>query len=142
MTDQQQAHNEHHEGSHNHRETFEIHGAEVFTESHMHDQAATVSLAICPNEGATFAFATLVTAMQDIASRAEAAGGIIGHIKAFAREENGAFAHASVTAAGLAPTCEGDVSASFGEEADIQLVSIVLLISFEELLSICRDVLG
>ena len=125
---------------HNHRESFEIPGAEAFLEAHMHDQAATVSMAICPSEGSVFAFAKLVETMRQIAADAEAAGGIIGHIKAFAREED-AFAHASVTTAELDPACEGDISASFGEEADIQLVAIVLLISQDDLIAICRRAL-
>ena len=125
---------------HNHRESFETCGAEAFLEAHMHDQAATVSLAICPAEGETFAFARLVDAMRDIASASESAGGIVGHVKAFAREGD-TFAHASVTAAGLEPACEGDAAESFGDEADIQLVAIVLLVSQADLVDICRNAL-
>lgn len=136
---QKHEHHAHHE-HHNHRESFAINGAEAFLEAHMHDQAATVSAAICPAEGEAFAFARLVDAMREIASASEAAGGIVGHVKAFAREGD-AFAHASVTAAGLEPACEGDVEESFGEEADIQLVAIVLLVGQNDLIDICRNAL-
>lgn len=130
---------EHHE-HHNHRESFEIPGAEAFMEAHMHDQAATVSVAICPNGGETFAFERLLAAMVEIAKRAEDIGGIVGHIKGFARDEK-AFARASVTEAKASPDSEGDLAAAFGDDADIQLVSIVLLIDEEALIDICRNVL-
>ena len=128
------------EHEHNHRESFRIACGEVFLEAHLHDQAATVSMAICPDEGSTLAFALLVDAMRAIAARAEALGGIVGHIKGFAREGD-VFAHASVTAADQQPTCEGDVEAAFGEGADIQLVAIVLLVEEQALVGICRSVL-
>ena len=131
---------EHHE-HHNHRESFEIAGGEVFLEAHMHDQAATVSLAVCPGEGQVFSFETLIRAMREIATQAELLGGIIGHIKGFAREGE-VFAHASVTAADLEPTCEGATKESFGEEADIQLVAIVLLVGQDDLMTICRNALS
>ena len=122
---------------HSHRESFEIAGAKTFLEAHMHDQAATVSLAICPLEGTAFAFRTLLETMVIIASQVEAHGGIVGHIKAFAREGD-RFSHASVTAAGFEPTCEGEADASFGEGADVQFVAIALFVNKEELASICK----
>ena len=125
---------------HNHRESFAIPHGEAFLEAHMHEQAATVSIAICPDEGETLAFQTLVEAMCAIAVQAEALGGVVGHIKAFAQEGD-AFAHASVTAADLAPDSAGSTSASFGAEADIQLVAIVLLVCQNDLVSICRGAL-
>ena len=106
----------------------------------MHDQAATVSASICPDEGKELAFGALVSALRFMAARAEEAGGIVGHVKAFAKE-GASFAHASVVAADAEPTLEGDPSLSFGEEADIQLVCIVLLVGQEELVSICRRAL-
>lgn len=126
---------EHHE--HAHRESFMIPGAEVFVEAHMHDQAATVSMALCPAESRACEFGVLVAAMTEIAKRAESAGGIIGHIKAFARQDQ-LFAHASVTVADIEPAIEGDSTLAFGEESDIQLVAIVMLIELEELIEICK----
>ena len=128
----------HHE--HSHRESFAIPCGEAFLEAHMHDQAATVSMALCPGEGSCIAFASLTDALQSIASQVEAKGGIVGHIKAFARQE-GSFAHASVTEAGREPACEGDAACAFGSEAEIELVAIALLISQDELLDICRSTL-
>ena len=128
-------HTPHHE--HNHREQFAVACGEAFLEAHMHDQAATVSAALCPDEGSVISFEQLVSALSSIASNAEAAGGIIGHIKAFAREED-VFAHASSTDASRKPDVEGDTAASFGPEADIQLVAIALLIDQDELISICK----
>lgn len=134
-------HDHGHAHAHDHGPTvsdsFETEAARIALEAHTHEQAATVSLDIHPKAGKTVAFPDLVAAMQSIATDAEAAGGIIGHIKAYARDEQ-SFAHASVTAADLPPTCEGNAQASFGEGAHIQLVSIVLLIPQDELIGICH----
>ena len=132
-------HAPHHE--HNHREQFAIACGEAFLEAHMHDQAATVSAALCPDDGSAISFEQLVSALSAIASNVEDTGGIIGHIKAFAREEE-TFAHASVTDAGRKPDIEGDITASFGPEADIQLVAIALMISQDELITICKRAIG
>ena len=130
----------HHHGQ-SHRESFAIPCGESFLEAHMHDQAATVSMVICPDEGTVMAFADLAAALESIASCVEEAGGIVGHIKAFAREGD-FFARASITQAGEKAGCEGDVGRSFGPEADIQLVAIALLLGQEELLAICRQAMA
>ena len=130
-------HEHHHEHAPAHKETFAIDGAQVALEAHTHEQAATVSLGIKPTEGARFRFKQLIGAMAAIAAEAESEGGIVGHIKAFAREGD-AFAHASVTASDLPPESEGDVDAAFGPDAAIQLVAIVLLIDHHSLVDICK----
>lgn len=139
MSEHEHAHE--HEHHHNYRESFDIPLAEVFLEAHMHDQAATVSMALCPREGESIPFTTIVDAMSTIGVQAEAIGGIIGHIKGFAKEGD-AFAHASVTDASIAPALEGDPAYRFGEEADIQLVAIVLLVGQDELIRICKAALS
>jgi len=128
-------HTPHHE--HNHREQFAVACGEAFLEAHMHDQAATVSAALCPDEDSVISFEQLASALSAIASDVEDAGGIIGHIKAFAREDD-VFAHASITDAGRKPDAEGNTAASFGPEADIQLVAIALLVAQDELITICK----
>ena len=107
----------------------------------MHDQAATVSVDIEVNNACTLRFGDIVEAMQAIAKAAEDAGGIIGHIKAFARQGD-EFAHASVTASDIEPTCEGLSISPLGHAAEIQLVAIVMLVEQEDLLAICKDVLA
>lgn len=130
---------------HNHgsavKYNFEINEAYVSLEAHTHEQAATVTLDIRPKKGRALAFADIVDVMVSIAVRAEAAGGVVGHIKAYARDGS-AFAHASVTASDLAPVCEGDANALYGEGSLIQLVLIVLLLRQEDLTSICRAQIG
>ena len=96
----------HHHGQ-SHRESFAVPCGEAFLEAHTHDQAATVSMAICPDEGKGMAFADLAAALEGIACRVEEVGGIIGHIKAFARED-AFFARASVTQAGMGVDVYGD----------------------------------
>lgn len=134
-------HDHEHEHSHSHKETAELAWAQVQMEAHTHEQAATVSMAIRPNAKCEAAFSDLVAIMQQIARASEDAGGIVGHIKAFVRQGD-AFAHASVTAADLSPTYEGDRALVLGESADIQLVAIVLLVGQDDLLAICKDALG
>ncbi len=134
------AHDHGHDHEHNHRESFQIACGEAFIEAHMHDQAATVSMAVCPDPSQTVRFDELVSCMQTVADQAEAAGGIIGHIKAFAKQGD-AFAHASITSADIDPACEGDLTIALGEEADIQLVAIVLLIEQKSLIDMCRTAL-
>lgn len=130
-----------HEHNHNYRESFAVASGEAFLEAHTHDQAATVSLAICPDEGASISFGNLADTLCDIAAEIEAAGGIVGHIKAFASQD-GAFAHASVTEANRKPDLEGDVAVPFGPDADIQLVAIALLLDEQTLISICKRVVS
>lgn len=119
------------------KESFDTDAATVSLEAHTHEQAATVSLDIVPKAGSAISFESLVAAMQAIAVGAEEAGGIVGHLKAYARQDD-AFAHASVTAPNLPPTCEGDITTRFGEAATIQLVSIVMLIDQDALASLSR----
>ena len=127
-----------HNHGQSHRESFAVPCGEAFLEAHTHDQATTVSVAICPGEGETMAFADLAAVLEGIACRVEEAGGIVGHIKAFAREDD-YFARASVTQAGVEANCDGDIGRSFGPDADIQLVAIALFLGQEELLAICRQ---
>lgn len=129
---------EHHH--HSHVETVELSWANVKLESHTHEQAATVSLDIDPKPSCEKAFSDLVNIMQGIARAAEDAGGIVGHIKAFAKRGD-ASAHASVTAADLPPTCEGDQSLALDNESAVQLVAIVLLIAENDLLALCKNAL-
>lgn len=138
--DHDHGHEHSHEHAHEHTEAIELAWARVELEAHTHEQAATVSMDIYPSSGSTLSFSELVSAMQAIARAAEQAGGIVGHIKAFAKQDD-AFARASVTAADLPPTCDGDQSLEFGSSAEIQVVAIVLLIDQTALLTICKDVL-
>ena len=134
-------HEHEHKHEHNHRESFAVECGEAFLEAHMHDQAATVSMAICPDEGKSMSFQVLVNALCDIAAGVEAMGGIVGHIKAFARDGD-VFAHASVTEAGRIASKEGDADSSFGPEADVQLVAIALLVGQDELIALCKKALS
>ena len=126
---------------HGYRESFAIPCGEAFLEAHAHDQAMTVSVAICPAEGASIVFEDLVATLRGIASGIEDAGGIVGHVKAFARQD-GSFAHASTTEAEREPDCEGDVSSPFGPDADVQFVAIALLLGRDELIAVCKQALG
>ena len=130
-------HEHHHEHAPAQKEEFAIEGAQMLLEAHTHEQAATVSLDVKPAEGAPLAFKRLIDLMVSIAGEAEAHGGIVGHIKAFAREGD-TFAHASVTASDLPVESEGAVEAVFGHDATIQLVAIVLLIDKQALVDICK----
>ena len=123
---------------HGHTENAELAWARVELEAHTHEQAATVSMGIHPKEGSPVVFSNLVDAMREIAQAAERAGGIVGHIKAFAKWD-GSFARASVTAADLPPTCEGDLSLALGTATEVQLVAIILLIDETDLLSLCEE---
>ena len=129
-----------HDHGHEHSEAIELAWARVELEAHTHEEAATVSMDIYPNSGSILAFCELVDAMQAIARAAELAGGIVGHIKAFAKQDD-VFARASVTAADLPPTCDGDQSLALGNTAEIQVVAIVLLIDQAALLAISKDAL-
>jgi len=130
-------HGHHHE----HEEVVELSWAHVELEAHTHEQAATVSMNIHPKEGSPVAFADLVNTMQEIARASEQSGGIVGHIKAFAKRGD-AFARASVTAADLPPTCDGDQSLALNASAEIQLAAIVLLVDQADLLAICKQALA
>ncbi|MBQ9003239.1 MAG: hypothetical protein IJ087_15425 [Eggerthellaceae bacterium] len=138
-------HDHDHEHRHDHdhatHDAFETDAASISLEAHTHEQAATVSLDIHPKTGNAIAFSSLVDSMKTIADEAETAGGVVGHIKAYARD-GVSFAHASVTAPDLPPVCEGNVQASFGADATIQLVSIVLLVDLDDLAAICRKAIA
>ncbi len=83
-----------------------------------------------PRPAATFE--VLVEALKSVAQHVESAGGIVGHIKAYARAGD-SFVHASATDAQHEPSCEGDASLSLGPEVHCQLVAIALLIDLEQL---------
>lgn len=136
------AHAHGHDHGHNHgqSELMDIPAARIKLEAHVHEQASTVSATFEIREGCTVPFASLVDAMNAIAERVEDEGAIVGHIKAFAKV-GGTFAHASVTAAGIAPTCEGDVTTAFGPDGDVQLVAIVMLMELNDLIGIVRSAL-
>ena len=134
--------NEHkHEHEHNHVEVIEQEWGTIELEAHTHEQAATVSMSIHPKDRCSMAFSDLVNVMQSIAQIAESSGGIVGHIKGFARQDD-KYVHVSVTTADLEPTVEGDSSFSFGAAATIQLVAIVLLVDQADLLDICKEALA
>lgn len=133
-------HEHSHDHTHSHAESAEFSWADAKFEVHTHEQAATVSMDLRPHGGCGKGFSDLVAVMQGIARAAESAGGIVGHIKAFVKQGDSS-ARASVTAAELPPTCDGDQSMSFGDRTDIQLVAIVLLVSETELLEICKEAL-
>ena len=126
---------------HDHRqETLSISWGMARLEAHTHEQAATVSVDLHPSEGKALPFGDVVAIMRRIAEEAEASGGVVGRVKAFARQ-GGAFAHASVTASYLEPTVEGDTALGYGPSSTIQLVAIGLLVDQEALLDICKGAL-
>lgn len=133
-------HHHDHEHHHGHVESVELSWASVDMEASSHEQAATVSVAIRPKPASEAAFSGLVDAMCSIARAVESEGGIVGHIKAFAKRGD-VFARASVTAADLPPVCDGDQSLPLDPSADIQFVVIALLIDEERLAAICKDIL-
>ncbi len=137
--DHEHSHGHHHR--HGHVESVELSWASVDMEASSHEQASTVSVAIRPKPESEAAFSGLVDAMRSIARAVEDAGGIVGHIKAFAKRGD-VFARASVTAADLPPVCDGDQSLSLDPSADIQFVAIALLVDEERLAAICKDVLA
>ena len=130
-------HGHHHE----HEEVVELSWARVELEAHTHEQAATVSMNIHPKEESPITFADLVNIMQEIACASEREGGIVGHIKAFAKRGE-AFARASVTAADVPPTCDGDQSLELDTSAEIQLAALVLLVDQADLLASCKQALA
>ena len=77
-------------------------------------------------------FETLIAAMQVIAQQVEAAGGIVGHIKAYARAGE-SFVHASATDAQHEPACEGDAGTALTPDVQCQLVAIALLLDLDQL---------
>lgn len=139
--DHNHQHGHHHEHHHSHEETVALSWADMKLEAHTHEQAATVSMDIRPNAECTKTFPDLVAVMQGIAQDVENAGGIVGHIKAFAKQGDSSV-HASVTAADLAPTIDGDQSCALAPSTDVQLVAIALLVTEDDLLAICKDALN
>ena len=136
-------HNHGHEHHHDHTPERQVQlgwGAATL-ESHVHDQAATVSATICALPGSATTFEALVEALGSVAKRVESAGGIVGHIKAYARTGE-SFVHASATDAQHAPSCEGDARMPLKPETHCQLVAIALLIDLEQLEQIVVDALG
>ena len=94
-----------------------------------------------PRKNTTLVFGNIVELMVTIAGEIEAANGIVGHIKAFARQGD-TFAHASVTASYLDPECEGDLGIHLDTSTTVQLAAIALLIGQEQLLDLCRAEIG
>lgn len=125
-------HDHEHAHEHAHEHTVELGWAGVTLESHVHDQASTVSATIHAQSDSGKSFEALVGALQTVAQRVESAGAIVGHIKAYARSSE-SFAHASVTDAQHSPACEGDVDLLLSSDVQSQLVAIVLLINLDEL---------
>ena len=107
----------------------------------MHDQAATVSATVCARPEAGKTFDVLVGALQIVAQRVESAGGIVGHIKAYARSGE-AFAHASVTDAQHAPASEGETALALDPNVQCQLVAIALLVDLDSLEEAVFDALA
>ena len=142
MAEHEHEHSHDHEHHHHHddreHEIFECAFGLVGIEARDHEQAAVVSASIEPAPESELTFGVLVKAMQRVASEVEASGGVVGHIKAFARDD-GDFAHASVLAADQNPESEGDLNMPLSSDADVQLAAIALLISRQELLEIVKN---
>lgn len=132
-------HDHHHE--HTHEREVELGWGTATLESHVHDQAATVSATIHAQSESSVTFDTLIMALQDIAQRVESEGAIVGHIKAYARSGE-SFAHASATDAQHAPACDGDSQLPLASDVQCQLVAIALLIDLPELEQIVLSALG
>ena len=122
----------HHDHEHAHEREIELGWGAATLESHVHDQASTVSATIHANADSSMTFEALVEALQGVAQQVESAGAIVGHIKAYARSGD-SFAHASATDAQHAPACEGDFQLPLTPEVQCQLVAIALLIELDEL---------
>ena len=129
-----------HEHEHGTHDVLESACATIHLESHTHEETATVSMDIEPHVDSALSFSDIVTLMQAVASAVESAGGIVGHIKAFARRDD-AFVHASVTASYLDPECEGDTEICLDTATELQLAVIALLIEREQLLALCKNAL-
>lgn len=125
-------HDHHHHHEHARDRVIDLGWASVTLESHVHEQASTVSATICARADSAKCFDALVAALQAMAREAESAGGIIGHIKGYARDGE-SFVRASITDAQHAPICEGDAQLPLGSGAQVQLVAIVMLIDLDEL---------
>ena len=126
-------HREHnHAHEHAHKRKVELGWGTAALESHTHEQAATVSATICAQSNSSTTFARLVEALQAVARQVESAGGIVGHIKAYAKLGD-SFAHASATDAQHAPSCEGVLDLPLNPETHCQLVAIALLVDLEQL---------
>jgi len=141
--DHEHAHDHDHGHHHDHAAGREVEcrwGTAVL-ESHVHDQAATVSATIRAQSGSAATFEVLVEGLRSVAQHVESAGGIVGHIKAYARAD-GSFVHASATDAQHEPSCEGDASLPLGPEVCCQLVAIALLIDLGQLEQIVVDALN
>ena len=125
-------HHHHHDHEHTHEREVEIGWGTATLESHVHDQASTVSATIHAQSGSGVTFETLVEALQGVAQQVESAGALVGHIKAYARMGD-SFAHASATDAQHAPACEGDTDLLLDSDTQCQLVAIALLIELDDL---------
>ena len=133
-------HEHSHDHHHEHENALQLTWADITLSSHTHDQASVVSAAIKVREEGNTTFEALIGALRSIAVAAEAAGGIVGHIKGFARTGE-AFVHASCTDANQPPQFEGDAAFALGPESQVELVAIVMLIELEELEHIVEEAL-
>ena len=137
-------HDHRHDHRHDHAEgrtrAIELGWADVALESHVHEQASTVSATIPAHAESGKTFEALIEALRITSENIEAAGGIMGHIKAYARSGE-SFAHASATDAQHEPTCEGDVQLPLEPDVQTQLVAIALLIGLDDLESIVVEAL-
>ena len=107
----------------------------------MHEQAATVSATVNLADGCTAQFSQVADALRQIAAQSEAAGGIVGHVKAFAETPQG-LSHASCTDALQGVATGGDSDMALDSDSRIQLVAIVMLIELDELERIVIDALS
>jgi len=126
------AHEHGHRHEHARKRSINLGWVNIELESHMHDQASTVSATLCAQADSGRTFEALVGALRTVAHASELAGGIVGHVKGYARAGE-SFVHASVTDAQHAPACEGDAQLPLNLDTQIQLVAIVLLIDQSEL---------
>lgn len=112
--------------------------AHLHFEGHEHDQASVITVTVKLLAGQEVPFSKLVAVAQQAARDVEAAGGIVGHIKGFAREGD-TYAHVSITDSALPATESGDVAASFTEHAEIQFVLIAMLVTLNDLRGVIED---
>ena len=139
--DHEHSHAHDHSHGHTHERTLNLGYATAELSSHMHDQASTVSVTIKLNEGSAIEFSGIPSALQVVAERAEAAGGIIGHIKGYAETTSG-FAHASCTDASQGVATQGELDLVIDVASNAQIVAIVMLIDLHELENIVIEALS
>ena len=138
-------HHDHHDHDHEHadvrKRSVSLGWADVDLESHVHDQASTVSATIHARSDSGRSFGDIVEALQVVAQKVEEQGAIVGHIKAYARTAD-SFSHASTTDAQRMPSSEGDLQMALGPDVQCQLVVIALLVDLDVLEQIAIAALG